>query len=329
MQYRTIGNSGIKASAIGLGTWTIGGGSWWGETDDKESIQTIHAALDAGISLVDTAPLYGWGRSEEIVGKAIKGRRDKVILSTKCGLWWNDSRGAFFFELEGKKVTRSLRPETIRQEIEISLKRLGTDYIDIYHTHWQAIEPDKTPVADTMDCLLKLKEEGKIRSIAVSNADVSQMEEYLKVGRIDADQPHYSMLYRNIEADILPFCIKNNMGILAYSPLEHGLLTGKIGMDRKLDEDEFRSGNPWYKLENRKRVLDMLDGWSDLAEKYACSIAQLVIAWTFHQPGISHVLCGARHPGQAADNAAAGSQELADADISRMNRDIKTIGEAL
>ncbi len=329
MLYREIGNSGIRASAIGLGTWTIGGGSWWGETDDKESIRTIHAALDAGIDLVDTAPLYGWGRSEEIVGKALAGRRENVILSTKCGLWWNDGRGSFFFELEGKKVTRCLRPETIREEIEISLKRLQTDYIDIYHTHWQAMEPDKTPIADTMECLLKLKEEGKIRSIAVSNADVGQMEEYLKTGRIDANQPHYSMLYRNIEADILPFCMKHNMSILAYSPLEHGLLTGKIGMDRKLDEDEFRSGNVWYKLENRRRVLDMLDGWSDLTKKYACSLSQLVIAWTFHQKGISHVLCGARRPGQAVENAAAGSLELSGGDMSRMSRDIAALGEAL
>ncbi|MCL2158708.1 MAG: aldo/keto reductase [Oscillospiraceae bacterium] len=329
MQYRNIGASGISASAVGLGTWTIGGGTWWGETDDNESVRTIHAAMDAGINLIDTAPMYGWGRSEEVIGKAIKGRRDKAVVSTKCGLWWNDSRGAFFFELEGIKVTKCLRPETIKIEVEDSLKRLGTDYIDVYHTHWQAAEPDKTPIADTMECLMKLREEGKIKSIAVSNCDTNQMDEYLKIGRIDANQPHYSMLFRDIEADILPYCIKNNMSILTYSPLEHGLLTGKITMDTKLDENEFRSGTPWYKPENRRRVIDMLGGWKELAEKYGCSIPQLVIAWTANRPGITHVLCGARRPEQAEENARAGGMKLSDADTARMNADIDAIGRPL
>jgi len=329
MQFRDIGNSGISASAVGLGTWTIGGGTWWGETDDQESVRTIHAALEAGVNLIDTAPLYGWGRSEEVVGKAIKGRRDKVVLSTKCGLWQYDDRGSFFFELEGIKVTKCLRPETIKQEIEMSLKRLETDYIDIYHTHWQAMEPDKTPIAETMECLLKLKEEGKIRSIAVSNCDTNQMDEYLEKGRIDANQPHYSMLFRDIESEILPYCVKNNISILAYSPLEHGLLTGKITMETKLGEDEFRSGTPWYKPENRKRVIDMLNGWKDLTEKYSCSMSQLVIAWTINRPGLTHVLCGARHPGQAADNAKAGGMILSADDTIRMNNDIDGLGVPL
>ena len=327
MEFRTIGNSGISASVVGLGTWTIGGGTWWGETDDQESIHTIHAALDAGINLIDTAPMYGWGRSEEVVGKAVKGRRGKAVISTKCGLWWHDDRGALFFELEGTKVTRCLRPETIRKELELSLKRMDTDYIDIYHTHWQAMEPDKTPIAETMGCLLKLKEEGKIRSIAVSNADTAQMDEYMAIGRIDANQPHYSMLHRDIEADILPYCVKNNMSILAYSPLEHGLLTGKITMDTKMDEREFRSGTPWYKPENRQKVIDMLEKWGDLTEKYGCGLAELVIAWTFHRPGITHVLCGARRPRQAQQNAFAGSLKLDAADITRMDKDIEAVGK--
>jgi len=329
MQFREIGKSGISASAVGLGTWTIGGGTWWGETDDRESVATIQAALDAGVNLIDTAPMYGWGKSEEVVGKAVKGRRDKAIISTKCGLWWHDGRGSFFFELEGTKVNKCLRPETIKKEAEDSLRRLGTDYIDVYHTHWQAQEPDKTPIADTMGCLLDLKKEGKIRAIAVSNCDTGQMDEYLKSGRIEANQPHYSMLFRDIEADILPYCIKNNIAIFAYSPLEHGLLTGKITMDTKLGENEFRSGTPWFKPENRSRVIAMLASWKGLAEKYSCSISQLVIAWTIGRPGLTHVLCGARRPDQASDNAKAGSLILSADDTARMDADIEALGRPL
>ena len=327
MQFRDIGGSGIKASAVAIGTWTIGGGTWWGEVDDNESVKTIHAALDAGINLIDTAPMYGWGLSEEVVGRAVKGRRDKVILSTKCGLWWHDGRGAFFFELEGTKVNKCLRPETIKTEIEDSLRRLGTDYIDVYHTHWQAEEPDKTPIAETMGYLTKLKEEGKIRSIAVSNADPGQMDEYRAVGGIDANQPHYSMLFKNIETDILPYCVKNNISILAYSPLEHGLLTGKITMETQLDESEFRSGTPWYKPENRKKVIDMLGGWKSLTKKYNCTVSQLVIAWTIARPGVTHVLCGARRPGQAEENAKAGGIMLDGADTARIDADIDSLGQ--
>jgi len=286
MIYRTIGSTDIKVSAIGLGTWAIGGGPWWGTTDDAESIRTIHAAIDAGINLIDTAPVYGFGRSEEIVGKAIKGRRDKLIISTKCGLWWNDARGAFFFEQEGKKVNRSLRPDTLRLEIEQSLKRLGVDCIDIYHTHWQTMPPEKTPIAETMACLLKLKAEGKIRSIAVSNADCAQMDEYRRAGSIVANQPRYSMLDRTIETELVPYCLKHDISILVYSPLEQGLLTGKIGMDKKLAESEYRNNIAWFRPENRRRVLDLLSGWKS-------SPLNMIVRWPnwyWHGPYLSRAL---------------------------------------
>jgi methylglyoxal reductase len=327
MRYREIGNSGIQASIIGLGTWAVGGGSWWGETDDAESVRTIHTAIDTGITLIDTAPAYGWGRSEEVVGRAIKDRRDKVVLSTKCGLWWHDSQGSLFFEMEGRKVNRSLRPATIRQEIEMSLKRLGTDYIDIYHTHWQAVEPDKTPIAETMDCLLELKKEGKIRSIAVSNVTVEQLDEYTKAGDICANQAKYSMLDRELEKEGLTFCRQNNIGVLAYSPLEQGLLTGKIGMDRQFDEKEYRNQIPWFKPQNRKKVLDMLEGWKDITMKYGCTISQLVVAWTASQEGIASVLCGARHPEQIVETAVGGSLILQEQDVFRMRLEGEALGE--
>ncbi|MDO9542775.1 MAG: aldo/keto reductase [Kiritimatiellia bacterium] len=326
MNYRIIGSTGMKVSAIGLGTWAIGGGPWWGTTDDAESISTIHAAIDTGINLIDTAPVYGFGRSEKIVGKAVKGRRDKLIISTKCGLWWNDARGAFFFEQEGRKVNRSLRPDTMRLEIEQSLKHLGIDCIDIYHTHWPAMPPEKTPIKETMECLLKLKAEGKIRSIAVSNADCAQMDEYRRAGIIVANQPRYSMLDRTIETELVPYCLKHNISMLVYSPLEQGLLTGKIGMDKKFAESEHRNSIAWFRLENRRRVLNMLSGWKKLAKQYDCTIAQLVLAWTISQPGITAALCGARHPEQIHETAKAGEIFLADEDIRRMRKDAEALG---
>jgi len=164
MDMRMLGNTGIEVSAVGLGTWAIGGGPWWGDSDDDESVRAIHATLDAGVNLVDTAPVYAYGHSEEIVGRAIAGRRDKVVLATKAGLWWRDKRGEMFFVQGGTMVRRSLRPETIEIEIEDSLRRLRTDYIDLYQTHWQAPEEDPVPVEDTMACLMRLKDQGKIRA---------------------------------------------------------------------------------------------------------------------------------------------------------------------
>jgi methylglyoxal reductase len=328
MRTRKIGTTNIEASVVTLGTWAIGGGTWWGKSsDDEQSIRAIHAALDAGVTMIDTAPVYGWGRSEEVVGKAIQDRRDKVVLATKCGLWWHDDRGPLFFELEGRSVRRILRPETIRQEIEFSLKRLGTDYIDLYQTHWQSPEPENDPISETMECLMKLKEEGKIRAIGVSNVDVSQIKEYQAAGVLDTIQPRYSMLDRKIEQDLLPYCLEHNISSLAYSPLEQGLLTGKIGMDRILKEGEARNSIPWFKPENRQKVLDMLAGWKDLTEKYDCNLAQLVIAWTVAQPGITFALCGARKVEHSTQNAVAGDLELDQQDIQRIRNDVEALGE--
>ena len=326
MQYRTLGKTNISASAVALGTWAIGGGPWWGDSDDNQSVKAIQAAIDAGVTLIDTAPAYGFGHSEEIVGKAIKGRRDKLILSTKCGLWWKDDRGTSFFEMGDKHVKRCLLPATIVEEVEISLRRLGTDYIDLYHTHWPSLEPDKYPIEDTMQCLMKLKEEGKIRAIAASNVDLEHIKQYQAAGVLDAIQPRYSMLDREIETEILPYCLANDISALAYSPLEQGLLTGKIGMDQTFAEGVYRNQIPWYSPQNREKVLNMLEGWSDLLAKYKCSLSQLVIAWTVAQEGITFVLCGARKEAHVSDNVRAADLELDAADLSRIRQDAEALG---
>lgn len=326
MQYRKIGKTDISASAIGLGTWAIGGGEMWEGNDDAQSIRAIHAAIDSGITLIDTAPIYGFGHSEEVVGKALKDvARDKIVLSTKCGLWWKSKRGTFFNCREGIESFRCLEPETIREELEDSLRRMGTDYVDIYHTHWQSLPPSYTPVAETMGALMDLQKEGKIRAIAVSNADTACMDEYFAAGRIDACQPSYSMLSRGIEKDILPYAVEHEMSVLAYSPLARGLLTGKIGVDTPVKVAQ--SGLPWMKPENRARVLQMLDGWKDLTETYNCTLAQLVIAWTINQPGLSHVLCGARQEKNALENAVAGEIVLRPEDVARMRTDVENLGD--
>jgi methylglyoxal reductase len=326
MQYRTLGKTNISASAVALGTWAIGGGPWWGDSDDSQSIKAIQAAIAAGVTMIDTAPAYGWGHSEEVVGKALKGQRDKVVLSTKCGLWWKDERGSSFFEMGDKHVKRCLLPETIREEVEDSLRRLGTDYIDLYHTHWQSSEPDKYPVDDAMQCLMKLKEEGKIRAIGASNVDLGHIKQYQAAGILDAIQPKYSMLDREIEKEILPYCHANSISALAYSPLEQGLLTGKIGMNQTFPEGAYRNNIPWFLPANRKKVLNMLEGWTDLLSKYNCSLSQLVIAWTMAQEGITFVLCGARKEAHVKDNVGAGDLELDAADLSRMRRNVEALG---
>lgn len=315
MQTRSLGDSGIQASVIGLGTWAIGGWSWGG-TDEAASITAIHAALDSGVTLIDTAPAYGLGRSEEIVGKALVGRRDQVVLSTKCGLVWHTQRGNHFFDEENKPVHRYLGADSIRHEVEQSLKRLQTDYIDLYFTHWQ--DPT-TPIEETMSALLELKAEGKIRAIGVSNIDRAQLAAYEQVGKLDAAQEAFSMIDRETEAEILPYTRANQIAMLAYSPLALGLLTGKIGSERTFTGDDQRIDNPRFSVENRQRVAALLAEFQPIAEKYDLTTAQLVIAWTVAQKGITHVLAGARNPQQAIENARAGAVILTEADLQTLN----------
>jgi aryl-alcohol dehydrogenase-like predicted oxidoreductase len=327
MKYRALGGSGIQASVVGLGTWVIGG--WmWGGADDQESIHAIQAALDAGINLLDTAPVYGFGHSEELVGKAIRGRRDKVVLATKCGLIWNEAKGEFFFASDDKqptdkggiKVYRHLSPASIRLEVEQSLKRLGTDRIDLFQTHWQ--DPT-TPIAETMAELMKLKQEGKIRAIGCSNATPAEMDEYRRAGSLDTDQELYSMLDRKPESSHLPYVAKHGMAFLAYSPLAQGLLTGAVGPDRVFEAGDQRNANPRFSVDNRRRIQAMLDQYRVIADRHSISLGQLAIAWTVAQTGCSHALVGARSSRQAVENAKAGGVTLTQDEVQTIRAAIE------
>ncbi len=309
---REIGNSGIMASAVGLGTWAIGG--WmWGGTDEARSIKAVQAAIDNGITLIDTAPMYGAGVSEEIVGKALKGRRDKVVLATKCGLVWHTQKGNHFFDNDGTPVHRYLGKDAIIYEVEQSLKRLGTDVIDHYITHWQ--DPT-TPIAETMEALEQLKKDGKIRSIGASNTSPEDVKAYLAAGQLDAVQEEYSMVKRDLEATHVPLCQKNNVSVLSYSSLALGLLGGKIGPDRVFEGDDQRKDNPRFSMANREKVARLMDDLAPIAENHKATKAQTVIAWTLQQPGITFSLCGARDEQQATENAQAGLIRLDDAEIA-------------
>lgn len=316
MQLHPLGNSGIEASVIGLGTWAIGGWSWGG-TDEADSISAIHAAIDAGISLIDTAPIYGMGLSEEIVGKALKGRREKAVLATKCGLRWDNTYGEFVFNDGTYDIYRNLSPEGIQLEVENSLKRLQTDVIDLYQTHWQE---KVTPLEDVMTTLLKLVDEGKIRAIGVSNVTPEILTDYGKLGPIASIQEKFSMVDRvHMKYGLIPLADANKTSVLAYSPLDMGLLTGKIGPERTFDEGDMRKENPRFSVESRSRVASLLANFQEFADSLDCTMAQLVIAWTSRVKGITHVLCGARNVQQAVENARAGTLEIPAPILSKMN----------
>ncbi|ANH07138.1 aldo/keto reductase [Shinella sp. HZN7] len=312
---RDIGRSGVKASAVGLGTWAIGG--WmWGGTDEAQSIAAIEASLDAGVTLIDTAPAYGLGRAEEIVGKAIAGRRDKAVIATKCGLVWHTRKGSHFFDQDGRPVHRYLGRDAIVHEVEESLRRLGTDYIDLYITHWQDAT---TPIGETVAALEELKTAGKIRAIGASNVNRSELEQYIETGSLDAIQERFSMIDRKIEADLLPLTVRNGVATLSYSSLALGLLSGTIGPDRVFSGDDQRKDNPRFSVANRQKAKAFSDAIRPVAERHGASIAQVVIAWTLAQTGVTFALCGARNPAQALDNARAGTLRLTADDLAAID----------
>ena len=327
MEFRELGRSGICVSSVALGTWAVGGGPWWGPSDDAESVRAIRAALDAGVNLVDTAPIYYFGHSEEIVGRALKdGYRDKAVVATKCGLpWYADVPGPLWFEQDGRRVVSCCKADSIRREVEDSLRLLGTDVIDLYQLHLPQQSGLDVPVEETMGALLALKQAGKIRAVGVSNVTVAQLKDYLSCGVVDAVQNKYSLLDRGAEAEALPFCRDNGLAFLGYQPLEQGLLTGRIRPETTLDAASFRNAIAWYAPEKRARICAMLDGWTDLTVKYACTTAQLVIACTAATPGMTSVLCGARKVRNAQENAAAARVELNSADMARMRADVEAI----
>lgn len=326
MKMRPLGNSGIEASVVAFGAWAIGG--WmWGGTEEKESIRAIHVALDAGINFIDTAPVYGFGLSELVVGKALQGvRREQVVLATKCGMVCNTTAGEHKFNSTSFGpdgyghigVYVYLHPDSIRKEVESSLKRLGTDRIDLIQTHWQE---KTTLIEDTVAGFLDLKKEGKIRAIGACNAGMEQLKQYRAGGGLDVDQEKFSMLDRGIqERGQLNWCSENHVAVLAYSPMARGLLTGKMGSDREFADGDQRKREPRFSVENRRKVQGLMEALKPLAEQHGISISQLVIAWTLHQPGLTHALCGARHPDQAVENARAGGVTLSKEELEGIEK---------
>ena len=328
MKYRQLGNSDLQVSSVIFGAWAVGG--WfWGPQDDEESIRTIHAALDAGITCIDTAPMYGMGHSEEVVGKAIKGRRDEVIVATKCGLRWDTpNEGTEYFTCkmpDGSQhpVRRNLHKRAILEEAEHNLRRLGVECIDLYQCHW----PDKsTPIAEMMDALVTLKDQGKIRAIGVSNFPPDLLAECMKHGPLASDQPPYSLLRRDAEKDVLPFCREHGVGVIVYSPLQQGLLTGKMTPGRELHEDDYRRGNKWFTPANRQRVLDALERIRPIAEAHGATFGQIAIAWTVAQPGVTAAIVGARTPEQARENARAGDIVLSSDELQQIRAVFEELG---
>jgi methylglyoxal reductase len=309
MKTSTLGPSGIRCSAIGLGTWAMGG--WmWGGGDDAAAIDAIRASLDAGVTLIDTAPAYGLGQSERLVGQALKGRRDEAVIATKCGLVWHTKQGTHFFDEDGHPVYRHLGRDSIFFEVEQSLTNLQTDRIDLYITHWQ---DSTTPVAETMDALLTLKRQGKIRAIGVSNIDAPTLAEYLKHGPVDAAQERYSLIDREIESTLLPLCKANGVALMGYSSLALGLLAGPIDPARQFTGDDQRAANPRFSAGNRARLAAFFESLEPTRKRLGCSHSEMMIAWTLAHGSVSLALCGARTAAQARQNAAAGAVEL-DAD---------------
>ncbi|OXB02560.1 aldo/keto reductase [Flavobacterium oncorhynchi] len=327
MEYRKLGNSQLELSTITYGAFAIGG-NMWGGNEKKDSIDSVRASIDHGVTTIDTAPFYGFGLSEEMIGEAIKSYdRSKVQLLTKFGLVWdgsNNGKGDFFFDADdnGKKIPvyKYSSKENVIKEIEESLKRLQTDYIDLLQIHW----PDSTtPISETMEAVETLLQQGKIRAFGVSNYNVSQIQEAQKTVQIASNQVAYSMLNKSIETDLLPFTIAENIGIIAYSPMERGLLTGKYFTDGKLKENDHRNG--YFGKFDIQQVKTLVEELSSLANSKHISISQLVLRWTTLQKGISIVLAGARNAEQAISNAKAMDFDLSAAELDFINQAIAKI----
>lgn len=331
MRFRTLGNSDLEASRITFGAWAIGGWNWGG-TDEQQSIRAVHAAIDAGVNTIDTAPVYGFGCSEEIVGKAIAGRREGLIIATKCGMKWDTDQGKLFFrsgddEIRGdgdKAVHIYQSPAAVRSDVEASLKRLNIDCIDLLQTHWQ---DESTPLAETIGEMERLQQEGKIRWIGACNANLEQLDEYRRSTLFVSDQEKYSMLDRAPERLQLPYVVEHGLSFFAYSPMANGLLTGKMGPEREFPPGDMRRIRPRYSVESRAAVAEFLAKIQPVAEHRKVSLAQLVLAWTLAQPGASHLLVGARTEEQAQQNAAAADLVLSDAEVATITNSIGDIGE--
>lgn len=327
MEYRQLGESSLNVSAITFGAWAIGG--WmWGGAERRDAVTAIRASVDNGVTSIDTAPIYGQGTSEDILGEALQGiARDKVQILTKFGLTWEGTKGSFYFKSKdnnGKDIDihKYSGKESIIRECEDSLKRLRTDYIDLYQIHWA---DDTTPIEESFEAVLRLKEQGKIREAGVCNYNVAQMQRANAVIKLASNQVPFSMVEKTIEQEMVPYCIENKKGILAYSPLQRGILTGKIKTDHQFGEGDHRPATRFYKPDNIARINAFLSLVKPLAESKSVSLSQLVLRWTIDRPGITVALAGARNADQAIQNARAIDVKLAPEEIDFINKHLNAL----
>jgi aryl-alcohol dehydrogenase-like predicted oxidoreductase len=311
MQTKQLGNSDLQITPVGFGAWAIGGGDWsfaWGPQDDGQSVAAIHEALDLGVNWIDTAPVYGLGHSEEVVGRALTGRAERPLIFTKCGRIWDETR----------TVGKRLKAASIRSECEASLRRLAVDTIDLYQMHWP--EPDED-VEEGWTEMARLQEEGKVRWIGVSNFSVAQMQRATAIAPITSLQPPYSMLRRDVEAEILPYAREHGIGVIAYSPMASGLLTGTWTKERResLPEDDWRKHkNPLFQdpaFDHGTAVAEVL---REVGAGHGATPAAVAIAWVLENPAVTAAIVGARAPGQYAEIAVAAGLRLSANDRDRI-----------
>jgi aryl-alcohol dehydrogenase-like predicted oxidoreductase len=313
MQARTLGNSDLNITPVGYGAWAIGGSGWqfaWGAQNDNDSISAIHRALELGVNWIDTAAVYGLGHSEEIVGRALKswsGPRPYVF--TKCGLRW-DAHGS---------VQKVLTRDSISREIGDSLRRLSVDVIDLYQIHWPP-DPDSPALEEAWSTLADLKREGKVRNIGVSNFNVSQLKRAKKIAPITSLQPPYSLIHREVEEDILPYCLREGIGVIVYSPMASGLLTGAMSRERvaKLPNDDWRKGHPDFTEPNLTRNLELVEHMREIANRHHRSVGEVAIAWVLRNPAVTGAIVGARSARQAEGVMRAGDLRLNDKEVNEI-----------
>lgn len=313
MQTKQLGNSDLRITPVGFGAWAIGGSGWqfaWGAQDDNDSIAAIHRALELGVNWIDTAPGYGLGHSEEVVGRAVKSwSGSKPHIFTKCGLRW-DASGT---------IQKILARESIRQEIENSLRRLQLDVIDLYQMHWPP-EPDSAQLEEGWSTLADLKREGKVRWIGVSNFNVRQLRRANAIAPVTSLQPPYSLINRAIEEDILPYCLREGIGVVVYSPMASGLLTGAMTRERaaKLPKDDWRSSDPEFREPRLSRNLELVERLREIAQRHGRSPGEVAIAWTLRNPAVTGAIVGARNARQANGVMRAGELRLSDKEINEI-----------
>jgi aryl-alcohol dehydrogenase-like predicted oxidoreductase len=310
MELRRLGNSDLEITAIGIGAWAIGGAGYafgWGDQDDDESIAAIRTALDVGLNWIDTAAVYGLGRSEEVVAKALQGVTNKPYVFTKCERTWD----------ENGQIVKSLKRDSIRRECENSLKRLNVDVIDLYQIHWPEPEED---IEEGWTALAELKREGKVRHIGVSNFNAQQMARAQKIAPVTSLQPPYSLIRRAIEAEILPYALENNIGVIVYSPMASGLLSGKMTAERAANfpSDDWRSRSPEFQEPKLSANLKLATKLSEIAARHGRTAGEAAIAWTLHHPAVTAAIVGIRAPGQVNGVAGALTFRLTEPEVSEI-----------